>query len=62
MDFATRVAESYQFVLKDLKSDEKHMIRSLTGLALEEVEYYNTIGHLIVKHIYNVSFSIYFSH
>lgn len=55
MNFAKKVAESYEFVLKDLKSDEKHMIRALTGLAIEDGEFYDTIGRLIMQHIYKVS-------
>lgn len=55
MDFANRVASSYQFVLDDLKSANKHIITALTLLALDDIEYHETIVDVIVEHTKKVS-------
>lgn len=54
MDFEKRAVDSYQFVLKDLKSADKFLINALTMLALDDVEYHKAIADAIVQHIFSV--------
>lgn len=56
-----RVANSYLFVLKDLKTpNNKHWINSLTLLALEDIEYYNGIAGVIQQQFWKVRIYFYY--
>lgn len=56
MDFARRVAAAYQFALNGLKKNDKNMIRALTMLALEDIEYCDAIALVIQQQVYKVIF------
>lgn len=49
-----KAASSYQFVLKDLKSANKHWITALTWLALEDIRYCDSIVQVIQHQFWKV--------
>lgn len=54
MDFARKVAAAYQFALNGLAKNNKDMIRALTMLALEDIEYCDAIALVIQQQVYKV--------
>lgn len=59
MSLVIRVAASYQYMLDDLKSnnrDRVHLVNALTEAAIEDIQYFEVILHAIEQQVYKVCF------
>lgn len=58
MSFVIRVAASYQYILNDLKSNHREpvrLVKALTDEAIEDIQYFEAISHVIEQQVYKVS-------